>query len=148
MTALARRHAVARELRRIDPDRPVGRKTRRTRAVTPTHEAPELQLAFMLPPTLAFSLRPGDQGNGIEFGPLNNVRATLKTFNRDRLFDNVARWLRGVVPKGLPTISFAATMTSSNDHLARMKWWIAYVDGHVFATITPVGPLIFPAPPR
>ncbi len=149
MTALSERHRVARQLREIDPHRRPGRKTNRTRKpVTPTHEAPELRLAFLLPPALAFALSEGDQGGGIELGPLNNVAVTLKTFNRDRLFENAARWLRRVIPKGMPPMSFAATMTSSNDHAARMKWWLAVVDGHVFATISPVGPLIFPAPPN
>lgn len=150
MTALAERHRVARKLREIDPTRRPGRKTNRVRtAVTPTHERPELRLVFLLPPSLMVG-----PGGFVRFANVNvtglgTCEVTRKTFNRDDLFEDAARFLRSVIGKGRPPMSFACDMTSSSEgHRHPMKWWLAYVDGHVFASVSPIGPLIFPAPPR
>lgn len=50
MTALARRHRIARELRQRDPNRPVGRKThRRVASRRATHELPDVTVSMLLP---------------------------------------------------------------------------------------------------
>jgi hypothetical protein len=148
MTALAERHRVARELKAIDPDRPAGRKTTKTRkprAVgTPTYVAPDLTLVFRIPKNILVA--EGKHPGGVFITALGTAEVVLKTFNRDALFQAALKFLAKVIPSGLPPVSVAATFTSSSEPNFRMQWWLSIIDGHGIATVSPIGPLIFPAP--
>lgn len=145
MTALGERHRISRQLKRLDPDRPAGRKTAKTRAAaTPTDQAPELSLVAVLPKNIIVA--EGPHGYGVLVTSLGTVEVRLKTFNRDKVLQVAAEFLRSVVPKGMPPMSLACTMRSSSEPNWHARWWIAIVDGHAFATLSPIGPLIFPAP--
>lgn len=145
MTALARRHAAARELQRLDPDRPPGRKTSRTRAAaTPTHVAPTLKLAFLLPPAVRPFVSPGPHGHGVEVSVVGTACATLATFNRDRLIALAAEFLQRVTPRDAVPFTALATFTSSSEPGWKATWRLAFVDGHVTAALTNADVLIFP----
>ncbi|MPZ36679.1 MAG: hypothetical protein GEU95_01230 [Rhizobiales bacterium] len=150
MTALSKRHRIARQLREIDPTRRPGRKTNRTRSragVGATIETPTLRLVFRMPPS--FMVPQGQHGVGIVVTSLGTAEIEMTTWSRDRLFEKAIAFLRKHAPRGMPPMSFAASYTSSSEnHGSPMKWWLAMVDGHGFATVSPIGPLIFPAPAK
>lgn len=127
------------------------RKTmRRQGQRTAPGEAPLLRLVFRLQKTM---LAPNGlidmwAGATITVGQLDNVTVALRTFNREKLFEAAAWFLRKHLPAGQPPFTCAANMHSSSEADSwSMKWMLAFCDGHVVAAITPVQPLIFPGPP-
>jgi hypothetical protein len=125
------------------------RKTlRRQTPRPPTHVAPELRLIFQLPEQLAWSVPQGKHGIGVEVGPAANVEVTTTTFDRHRLFALAASFLQAIAPKGTLPFNVAAVYTSSSEPNWSDKWRVAYVDGHVLISKTPIDMVIFPAPAK
>lgn len=123
------------------------RKTQRRNPRSPSHEPPNLRLNFILPPLLRPFISLGIHADGVDVLLDANVSIGCATFDRSRLFAMAAKFLRAITPRGLHPYSVAADMTSSSEAADfRMRWRIAYSDGHVFAAISAAEPLIFPLP--
>jgi hypothetical protein len=107
MTALARRHRIARELRERDPNRPVGRKThRRVANRRGAYELPDVTVSMLLPE--GTSLQPGHKLYGIaglSVTPIGaHCRVTITGKNRDWCIDQAKALLGKLGVPGLQAV--------------------------------------------
>jgi hypothetical protein len=120
------------------------RKTQRrqTERRTPAHEAPTLRVAVLLPPVLAFSVRPGPISSEIEVTPLGSAVATVTTFDRDKPLEAMAKWLAASThPRAVP-YSIAAVISSSSEPGWQDYWYITVVGNIAVVSKTRLRPLV------